>query len=333
MSEKLYFMDIRSTDPTYNLALEEYLLLNHTQGEILLLWQNANTIVIGRNQNTEEEINRPFVEEHGITVVRRTTGGGAVYHDMGNLNYSFIQDVGDPETMSIAALAVPVVNALATMGVTAEVSGRNDILVDGKKISGVAQRMAKNRILHHGTLLYASDPDMVAGALKVRQDKFVSKSAKSVRARIGNIRDYVTDPTMTVEVFRERLIQALTESRDVETIVLTPEEEAEIIRLRDEKYRNWDWTYGKSPAYAFKNAARFPGGRLEVEADVEQGIIRDIRFTGDFLALLEVSGAQNALKGVRFDREAVRSALAPLPIREIFGSIGPDEILQLLFDL
>lgn len=332
MNEVLRFMDIRSTDPTYNLALEEYLLTHHMEGEILLLWQNANTIVIGRNQNTEEEINRSFVEEHGVTVVRRTTGGGAVYHDMGNLNYSFIQNVDDPEKMSIAALAVPVVKALATMGVAAEVSGRNDILVDGKKVSGVAQRMYKNRILHHGTLLYASNPDMVAGALQVRQDKFISKSAKSVRARIGNIQDYVQDKTMNIETFRARLIEALTESRDVQPIELTEEEEAEITRLQKERYQNWDWTYGKSPAYALHTAARFPGGRLEVKADVQGGVIQDVKFIGDFLALMEIDPAQDALKGVRFEREDVRNALKPLPIDRMFGAITLNEILTLLFD-
>lgn len=332
MNEVLYFMDIRCTDPTYNLALEEYLLTHHMEGEILLLWQNANTIVIGRNQNTEEEINRAFVEEHGVTVVRRTTGGGAVYHDMGNLNYSFIQNVDDPEKMSIAALAVPVVKALGSMGVTAEVSGRNDILVDGKKVSGVAQRMYKNRILHHGTLLYASNPDMVAGALRVRQDKFISKSAKSVRARIGNIQDYVQDPSMNIETFRTRLIEALTERRDVRPITLRPEEEAEIIKLQMEKYRNWDWTYGKSPAYALHTAARFPGGYLEVKADVQNGLIQDIRFIGDFLALIEIDPAQDVLKGVRFEREDVRRALESLPIEKIFGAVTVNDILMLLFE-
>ena len=333
MQEILRFMDIRSTDPTYNLALEEYLLTHYTQGEILLLWQNANTIVIGRNQNTEEEINRAFVEEHKITVVRRTTGGGAVYHDMGNLNYSFIQDSGDPETMSIAALAVPVVKALATMGVQAEVSGRNDILVDGKKISGVAQRLYHNRILHHGTLLFSSNPDMVAGALKVRQDKFQSKSAKSVRARIGNIKDYISDPDMTVNDFRERLIQALTESRNVVPIVLTAEEEQDVLKLRDEKYRTWDWNFGKSPAYSFRNGARFDGGRLEVSANVEQGVIREIRFTGDFLAISEVAPLEQALQGVKFERQDVADVLKRFPLHEMFGGITEEEILQLLFDI
>ena len=333
MEHSLYFMDIRSTDPTYNLALEEYLLTHHTEGEILLLWQNANTVVIGRNQNTEEEINRPFVEEHQITVVRRTTGGGAVYHDLGNLNYSFIQDVGDPETISIAALAVPVVRALEEMGVHAELSGRNDILVNGKKISGVAQRMFRNRILHHGTLLFDSDPEMVAGALQVRQDKFQSKSAKSVRTRIGNIREFLPDSTVTVEDFRRRLIEALTASREVRPICLTAEEEREIRTLQEEKYRNWDWNFEKSPAYAFHNGARFPGGRVEISANVEQGIIREIRFTGDFLALTEVSQAEKALTGVRFERQPVAEGLAALPLQALFGSVTAEEILQLLFEI
>ena len=322
MEHSLYFMDIRSTDPTYNLALEEYLLTHHTEGEILLLWQNANTVVIGRNQNTEEEINRPFVEEHQITVVRRTTGGGAVYHDLGNLNYSFIQDVGDPETISIAALAVPVVRALEEMGVHAELSGRNDILVNGKKISGVAQRMFRNRILHHGTLLFDSDPEMVAGALQVRQDKFQSKSAKSVRTRIGNIREFLPDSTVTVEDFRRRLIEALTASQEVWPICLTAEEEREIRTLQEEKYRNWDWNFGKCP-----------GGRVEISANVEQGIIREIRFTGDFLALTEVSQAEKALTGVRFERPPVAEVLAALPLQALFGSVTAEEILQLLFEI
>ena len=180
----VHYLESGSVDPCYNLALEQYILENRREGDWLFLWQNANTIVIGLNQNTAEEINASFVEEHGITVVRRMTGGGAVYHDLGNLNYSFICDTGNAEELTIRRFTEPVCRALAAMGVDAETSGRNDILVDGKKVSGVAQRIANGRILHHGTLLFDSDPVMIAGALNADPSKFRSKSAKSVRSRI-----------------------------------------------------------------------------------------------------------------------------------------------------
>ena len=144
------YIETGSTNPCFNLAFEEYILKNRREGDWLMLWQNANTVVVGLNQNTAEEINAAFVREHNITVVRRTTGGGAVYHDLGNLNYSFITDLGDAASMSIEQFSRPVCRALAAMGVRAEVSGRNDIMVGGKKVSGVALRIYKDRILHHG---------------------------------------------------------------------------------------------------------------------------------------------------------------------------------------
>ena len=168
------YMETHSQNPYYNLAFEEYVLTHRTEGDYLLLWQNDNTIVVGQNQNTEAEINRPFVEEHHINVVRRSTGGGAVYHDLGNLNYSFITDAGDKESISMARFTHPVVEALKGLGLQAEASGRNDILVEGRKVSGTAQRLCGNRILHHGTLLFDSDPSAVAGALNVDPTKFQS---------------------------------------------------------------------------------------------------------------------------------------------------------------
>ena len=188
----VHYLETGSVDPCYNLALEQYVLEHFREGDWLLLWQNANTVVIGLNQNTAEEINAAFVEKHGVTVVRRMTGGGAVYHDLGNLNYSFICDVGNAEELTIRRFTDPVCRALAAMGVDAETSGRNDILVGGKKVSGVAQRITNGRILHHGTLLFDSDPAMIEGALKADPAKFRSKSAKSVRSRVGNIRDYLS---------------------------------------------------------------------------------------------------------------------------------------------
>ncbi|MER2151192.1 MAG: lipoate--protein ligase family protein, partial [Candidatus Limivicinus sp.] len=205
----VHYLETGSTDPCYNLALEQYVLEHRREGEWLMLWQNANTVVIGLNQNTAEEIDAAFVEAHGITVVRRMTGGGAVYHDLGNLNYSFICDVGNAEELSIRRFTEPVCRALAAMGVEAETSGRNDIVVDGKKVSGVAQRIAGGRILHHGTLLFRSDPTMIAGALHADPAKFQSKSAKSVRARVGNLADYLPEGTGLQE-FWEKLLQELT---------------------------------------------------------------------------------------------------------------------------
>ena len=186
-----FYMETGSIDPAYNLAFEEYVLRNKKEGDFLLLWQNDNAVIIGRNQNTEEEIDKAFVEAHGIKVVRRITGGGAVYHDLGNLNYSFITDCTAFNKDALAAFTEPVAAALRALGAPAQLSGRNDIVIEGKKVSGTAQRIQDGRILHHGTLLFQSDPEMIAGALKADPDKFRSKSTKSVRSRVGNIADYL----------------------------------------------------------------------------------------------------------------------------------------------
>ena len=326
----VHYLETGSTDPCYNLALEEYVLEHRREGDWLLLWQNANTVVIGLNQNAAEEINAAFVQEHGITVVRRMTGGGAVYHDLGNLNYSLISDVGDAQQLSIRHFAEPVCRALAAMGVRAELSGRNDILVEGKKVSGVAQRITGGRILHHGTLLFDSDPAMIAGALKADPAKFRSKSAKSVRARVGNIRDFLP-PGTELEQFRERLLRELTRDGLIRES-LGGEELAEVRKLAEEKYRSWDWTYGRSPACAFRNRSRFPGGTLELGMDIRQGRIEEIVFYGDFMATAPLSGLCRALRGTRLEEPALSAVLARFPIPALFGGISREEILSLMLD-
>ena len=216
------------------------------RGEYLLLWQNDNTIVIGQNQNAEGEINRAFVEAHQIHVVRRTTGGGAVYHDLGNLNYSFITDVGDAERLTMERFTRPIVEALQGLGLQAEASGRNDILVEGRKVSGTAQRLLRGRFLYHGTLLFDANPGMVSGALNVDPAKFESKSAKSVRSRIGNIREFLkTD--MDMPAFWSYLKKTLAGSGLVEDH-LTDEELAAVDELKRTKYDTWEWNFGRSPS-------------------------------------------------------------------------------------
>ena len=185
----MFYLETGSVDPAYNLAFEEYVLTHRTKGDYLILWQNDQSVIIGQNQNTLEEINEAFVKTHGIRVVRRQTGGGAVYHDLGNLNYSFITDWNDDADIAIRKFTDAVADALKSLGLRAEASGRNDILIDGRKVSGTAQRILGHRILYHGTLLFDTDPEMIAGALHADPAKFTSKSTKSVRSRVGSIRE------------------------------------------------------------------------------------------------------------------------------------------------
>ena len=326
----LQYLETGSTDPCYNLAFEQYVLENRKDSDWLILWQNANTVVIGLNQNTEEEVNRAFVEAHNITVVRRMTGGGAVYHDLGNLNYSFITDAGDTENLSIRRFTEPVCRALRAMGAEAESAGRNDILVGGKKVSGVAQRIAGKRILHHGTLLFDSDPEMIAGALQVDPSKFTSKSAKSVRSRVGMLRDCLPEGT-DLQTFWQAILRELT-PEGMQRASLSEEELAEIRRIAEERYRSWDWTWGRSPDYAVRRKRRFDGGSLEVRMDVHQGRIRDIVFYGDFMAMAPQTALAASLRGLRLEREELEKALAAADLTPVFGSISAGEIASLMLE-
>ena len=328
MEKTVQYLETHSQNPYYNLAFEEYVLCHRTQGDYLLLWQNDNTIVVGQNQNTEAEINRAFVEQHHINVVRRSTGGGAVYHDLGNLNYSFITDVGD-DGISIRRFTEPVVAALRGLGLNAEASGRNDILVEGRKVSGTAQRRHGGRILHHGTLLFDANPGMVAGALNVDPEKFRSKSTKSVRSRIGNIRDFLPND-MELPAFWAYLKDALS-GGGVTPGALSAGELAEVDRLKREKYDTWEWNFGRSPKYNLRNKRRWDGGTLEPCVEVDQGIIRQIVFYGDFLAVSPMDEVTGALMGTPFRREDVGAVLDRFPLRDYFGTITRDQVLDTIF--
>ena len=329
MNTVTHYLETGSVDPFYNLAFEEYVLRERRTGNYLLLWQNDNTIVIGQNQNAEAEINRSFVEEHGIRVVRRTTGGGAVYHDLGNLNYSFITDAGDAERLTMEGFTRPIVDALKGLRLQAEASGRNDILVEGCKVSGTAQRLMGDRILHHGTLLFDSNPDMVAGALNVDPEKFRSKSAKSVRSRIGNIRKFLEED-MELPAFWTYLKDTQT-AGGILCDSLSDTELAAVADLKSSKYDTWEWNFGRSPKYDLTNKRRFVGGGLEMGAHVEGGRILQISFYGDFLAVSSLEPLTEALRGCAFRRADVAAVLERFPLGEMFGAISEEEILDTIF--
>ena len=322
----LIYLETGSTDPAYNLAFEEYIQTYRREGDYLILWQNRNAVIIGRNQNAEAEINREFVAENNINVIRRNTGGGAVYHDLGNLNYSFITDSGAPESRSAQPFTSPVVEALKALGLDAAASGRNDILVSGHKVSGTAQHLMKGRLLHHGTLLFDSNLSTVAGALNPDPTKFQSKSVKSVRSRVGNIRSFLQQD-MTLLQFWRYLKTAL-----ADTLIpgeLTPQELEGILALKQEKYDTWQWNYGKSPQYESITRKRLPGGLLELHMTVRQGCIQGLRIYGDFLALTPVDTLEQALVGCPCREDALRQVLAGQEL-SCLGTITAEEFISVL---
>ncbi|MFV0497625.1 MAG: lipoate--protein ligase [Candidatus Fimivivens sp.] len=325
------YLESGSQNPAYNLAFEEYILKHRCEGDYLLLWQNDNTIVVGQNQNTEAEINRAFVEANAINVIRRVTGGGAVYHDLGNLNYSFITDAGASDQIALSRFTAPVVSALKELGVDAEASGRNDILAGGKKCSGTAQRLFENRILHHGTLLFDANLGMAAQALNVDPAKFQSKSAQSVRSRIGNIRELLPKD-MTLPAFWDYLKRVLAGSGLIQD-TLSPQELDEIEKLKIAKYDTWEWVYGRSPKYDMTNKCKWAGGLIEARIAVEKGCIADLIFYGDFLSVDSMDEVVAALRGCPFRREDVADVLRKFDLPRYFGTITLDEILNTMFNL
>ncbi len=325
-----YYLETGSTDPAWNLAFEEYILKHKTLGDWLLLWQNRSAVILGRNQNALEEINRDFVERHGIAVVRRNTGGGAVYHDLGNLNYSFITDYTEGDTAAGNRFSAIVTAALQQLGLDAACSGRNDILVSGRKVSGTAQHRSGSRILHHGTLLFDSDPDMIAGSLNPDPTKFRSKSVKSVRSRVGNIRACLPRD-MELPAFWDHLKTALAADGIRET-ALEQSELAQVEALKREKYDTWQWNYGSSPKFDTCIRRRFSGGLLEVRLSVRQGRIDALRIYGDFLALSPIDGLITALTGCPYRRDALEAAITPLPLADHLGGITAPELLSVLLN-
>lgn len=323
------YLETGSHDPFFNLAFEEYVLRKRTVGSYLLLWQNDRAVVIGQNQNAEEEINRSFMEAHGIAVVRRSTGGGAVYHDLGNLNYSFVTDADGPDFLDLRRFILPVAEALKGLGLHAEISGRNDVLAEGRKVSGSAQRLLKGRLLHHGTLLFDSDLDMAAGALRADPEKFRSKSSKSVRSRIGNIRGFLKDD-MSLAEFWAYLKGVLSEN-GLRPGSLSPDELLAVRALKKNKYDTWEWNFGRSPKYNVCDRRRWDGGSLEVRAEVRDGKIAEIAFYGDFLAVSSLAELTDALTGCPFERSAVGAVLDRFPVSALFGGITAAEILQTVF--
>ena len=330
----MIYIENNCTDPAYNLAFEEYIFTRTDYGEpVLLLWQNAPAVIVGKYQNTLEEISYDYIREKGVKVIRRNTGGGAVYHDLGNLNYSFI--IPDVESkVDFGTFTIPVVRALQSCGIDAEQTGRNDILAGGKKFSGNAQQFSRHRLLHHGTLMFDVHTEDVAKALQVKAGKFRSKSTKSVRSRITNLKPLFIEAgassDMDVHDFKELLLTWFGREYDLHRVELTEEQRQAILRLKEEKYDTDEWNFGRSPAADIVRGDFFRCGQVEFHFSVREHRISGVKIRGDFFASKEIGELEEMLVGVPYEREALLAVLRKADLGAYLGDVTAEELAEVI---
>ena len=356
----MIYIENNLTNPYYNLALEEYFLDSSISEDILLLWQNENTVVVGRYQNTAQEVNEQFCRVNNVRIVRRNTGGGAVYHDSGNLNFSIITDYQQGDDISFGRFSGVILETLRNLGVDARLKGRNDLVVENLKISGSAQTIRKGRILHHGTLLCCSDLDMISGALQKDHSQkdhgqydhkdtdqpqshlvrdvpgqhdsgmFDSKAVISIRSKVANIQDFNNE--VSVGLLKSSLLSGFAGSLPLKRHELTAADISGIHLLQNSKYDTWQWNYGESPAFNFSKKTRFPQGTVVVSLIVEEGTISQCAINGDFLGCMDISDIERALIGSKMLFADVAACIARFDAGLYFGGISADDIANCFFD-
>lgn len=324
------YIDWRATDPQLNLAFEEYVFNQmDTNESYFLLWQNDNAVIVGKHQNTIEEINQEYVGQNSIKVVRRLSGGGAVYHDLGNLNFTFIVNDNSKDQFEFQTFTRPLVDALKTLGVNAEFNSRNDIAIDGKKFSGNSQYSKRGRILHHGTILFNSNLATIQSALKVKKDKIESKGIKSVKSRVTNIVDYL-DEGYTLENFKAALLAAMFENENLEKITLSEQEIQAIEQLKADKYATWDWNYGKSPQYNLRKERKCDFGLITILLQVEKGEIKELHFYGDYFGNGDVQELEAIFIGVNPTEEALSGVLKNIDLADYINGLDSKTLIDLI---
>lgn len=321
-----------SSNAYYNLAAEEYLIDNFDE-DVVMLWRNDNTVVVGKNQNTIEEIDSRFVEENDVSVVRRLTGGGAVFHDMGNVNYTIIQTYREGLFSNYAYFTEMVRGFLRTLGVDAVLSGRNDLLIDGKKFSGNAQCVRNGRMMHHGTLLFSSDVKDISGALTPNRKKIESKSVKSVSSHVTNISSHL--PAKRLDMDTEQFMRQLYDYYqkhypEAVPYELSQDDKEAIRKLADGKYSTWEWNYGASPAFAVNASRKYDFGLVDVRLNVRRGRIGDIRIFGDYFGIRSISEVEDLLNGVEFREAAITEALGRVDLNDYISGMTAEELTNLI---
>lgn len=327
----MLFVDNQNmTDPRLNLALEEYLLRHVTIAEpMVLFYVNEPAVIMGRNQNTLEEIDPEYVQAQGIHLVRRLSGGGAVFHDLGNLNFSFITP-GSDDLHNFARFTEPVIQALRGLGAAAELRGKSDIFVQGKKISGNAQYASQGRMFSHGTILFDTDLGRMLQALNPRRVQITSNAVQSVRNFVLNIRELLP-PEMDIQGLKRALLRQIFGGEVWPRYELTAVSWQHVAQIADTRYRTWEWNVGHSPKFNVQKSERLPVGKIDVRLEVENGRIHTIKFYGDFTGQQEITDLENRLTGLRYDPATLADALSQIDPTPYFGSISLTDWLQMLY--
>lgn len=319
-----------STEPYFNLAAEEY-FFNNFNDNIFMLWRNSPAIIVGKHQNTLAEINYDYVKENNIKVVRRMTGGGAVFHDLGNINFTFIETGESEKLVDFRKYVQPILDILLKLGVNAKFEGRNDLTIDGKKFSGNAEHVYKNRILHHGTILFSAKMSDLTQALNVKDVKYTDKAVKSVRSRVTNVSEHLHTPLTVLEFINLVFNHILEMYEDARIYEITEEDTQKINQLVENKYSTWEWNFGYSPEYNFSKSVRTEGGTLEVSMFVENGIIQRLRFYGDFFTHRDISEIEEAFVSIQHREDQVKQVLSHFNLDDFFFNINQNDILSAMF--
>ncbi len=325
----------KSNKPDFNIALEEYCFKKLTQfDKVFILWINEPSIIVGKNQNTQAEINEKYVQDNGIHVVRRISGGGAVYHDLNNLNYTIISNENSgSRKFDFKAFSEPVIETLEDLGVKAEFSGRNDITIDEKKISGNAQAYIDGRVMHHGCILFDVDLTVLSKALETSRELVEAKGVKSVRSRVDNILPNLSKK-ITVTEFAEKILDHMKKKYpEMKEYKFSENDLQEIKRIQKEKFGNWVWNYGSNPVAEIVRERRYPAGKTQVFINTKKGVIENITFFGTFFGVnSDLTEIQNKLKGVKYDKKEINEILSSIDITPYFSGFSIDELTDAIVD-
>ncbi len=327
--ESVRYIYNMETRPSFNLATEEW-LLRHADQDVFMLWRNAPAVIVGRNQNTGAEIDQEYVQENGIPVIRRMTGGGAVFHDLGNVNFTFLSLGKNHAGIDFQRFTEPVLDALRNMGVACAFDGRNDLVIEGQKFSGNAQLLEKDRVLHHGTLLFAAQMADMSAALRVNPAKYSDKAVKSVRKRVTNISSHLPEP-MDVTEFIRRMMHAVSGGQEADAMDLRAEEKEAIRELENIKYATWDWNFGQSPKYGFTRSTRTTGGTVEVHLDVSKGVIKEARIFGDFFGERPVADLAALFTNCKHEREDLLRVLDGVNVGQYVLGVDAQVLVNCFF--